>query len=219
MREVKRSRTWWVAGGLALAGSVGVASAALLANVPDLGAGARVESGVPPGRPGAGAPGPGGKTPHGGPRNADGAADAGDGSIPAARTLTPFDTGHSALKNLDPALLKAVQAAAQDAKRDGVDLFVTSGWRSKEYQQRLLDRGVIKYGSLERARKFVKTPETSEHARGRAIDIGPANADDWLIREGAAYGLCQVYANEMWHFELLTTPVGRCPELKRDASG
>lgn len=230
MRETKRSRTWWAAGGLALAGAVGVASAAVLAKGPEEGAGAR--SGAVAGRSGesstaAGPQAPAGpghaESPQGGaaPRgtNADGAADAGDGSIPAARTLTPFDTGHSALKNLDPALLKAVQAAAKDAEQAGVRFFVTAGWRSKAYQRQLLDRAIDKYGSLERARQFVQTPEKSEHTRGRAVDVGPTDADDWLIRKGAAYGLCQVYANEMWHFELKTEPGGTCPAPKADASG
>ncbi|MFD3516490.1 M15 family metallopeptidase [Streptomyces sp. NPDC058657] len=212
MREAKRSRTWWAAGGLAMAGAVGVASAAVLADDPGRYPAARVTTAPE-------FPQPGKPSPQGGGKNADGAADAGDGAIPAARTLTPFDTGHSALRNLDPALLKAVQRAATDAKRAGIDLYVTAGWRSKDYQQELLDRAVDRYGSLERARQFVQTPEKSEHPRGRAVDIGPANADDWLIRKGAAYGLCQVYANERWHFELLTAPGGTCPALKRDASG
>jgi hypothetical protein len=234
MRETKRSRTWWAAGGLALAAAVGVASAAVLAQEPERETGAR--GGAVAGRPGeptaAGVPEvpagrgrtaapQGGTAPRGGAggADADGAADVGDGSIPAARTLTPFDTGHSALKNLDPALLKAVRAAAKDAEQAGVHFFVTAGWRSKTYQRELLDGAIEKYGSLERARQFVQTPEKSEHTRGRAVDIGPTDADDWLIRKGAAYGLCQVYANELWHFELGTVPGGTCPALKADASG
>ncbi|MEU8891991.1 M15 family metallopeptidase [Streptomyces sp. NPDC048442] len=220
MREGKRARVWWMTGGLVLAGAVGVVGAGLTeALTGDTGTGTRLEASEASEVSAGGPARPNGEVPMGGGRNQDGAADAGDGAIPSARTLTPFDTGHSALRNLDPDLLKAVQAAAKDAKKDGVDFFVTSGWRSKEYQQRLLDEGVVKYGGLERARQFVKTPETSEHALGKAIDIGPTNADDWLIRKGAAYGLCQIYNNEMWHFELRTRPGGTCPALKADATG
>ncbi|WP_351222781.1 M15 family metallopeptidase [Streptomyces sp. NPDC002133] len=142
-----------------------------------------------------------------------------DGDLPDDREITPFDTWHPAVGHLDKRLLKAVQEAARDARDDGIEFVVTSGWRSKEQQQRLLDEGIEKYGSLEKAREFVNTPEKSTHVSGKAVDIGPTDADDWLIRNGSAYGLCQVYANEMWHFELLTGPRGTCPALLNNAAG
>jgi LAS superfamily LD-carboxypeptidase LdcB len=94
-----------------------------------------------------------------------------------------------------------------------------SGWRSKDLQQRLLDQAIRKYGSVAEARKFVNTPQRSSHVSGKAIDIGPTDAADWLIRKGARYGLCQTYGNEMWHFELSTTPGGTCPDPLTDAAG
>ncbi|WP_231904721.1 M15 family metallopeptidase [Saccharothrix espanaensis] len=142
-----------------------------------------------------------------------------DGSIPDNTSIALTETGHAALRKLDPALLAAVRAAAVDAGAAGIELRVTSGWRSKAYQQRLLDEAVARFGSVEEARRFVSTPETSEHVVGKAIDIGPTDAADWLTRHGADYGLCQTYANEMWHFELLTTPGGLCPLQRNDASG
>ncbi|MEU9607240.1 M15 family metallopeptidase [Streptomyces sp. NPDC048057] len=146
-------------------------------------------------------------------------ADGRSGAIGSGRQVTPFDTDHPAVTRLDPALLTALRAAATAAKEDGVDLFVTSGWRSKEYQRELLQRGIARHGSLEKARKFVSTPDKSAHVTGKAVDIGPTDADDWLIRKGAAFGLCQKYANEMWHFELLTEPGGTCPAPLPDAAG
>ncbi|MBV2152079.1 M15 family metallopeptidase [Kitasatospora sp. SUK 42] len=142
-----------------------------------------------------------------------------DGEIPDGVTLSPFDDRAAAVRNLDGPLLEAVRKAATDAKAQGIEMTVTSGWRNKEYQQRLLDRGVVKYGSLEQARRFVNTPEKSAHVSGKAIDLGPTSADYWLIQHGAKYGLCQVYANEIWHFELRTTPGGTCPALLPDAAG
>ena len=109
----------------------------------------------------------------------------------------------------------ALQQAARDA---GVELWVTSGWRSAAYQQELLDEAVARYGSLGEALRFVATPDTSAHVTGDAVDIGPAAADDWLDRNGAAYGLCRTYANEAWHFELATRPGGTCPPLRPDAA-
>ena len=142
----------------------------------------------------------------------------GDGSIPDNETISLSDNDHPAIANLDAELLAAVRKAAVDAQVRGIELRVTSGWRSKEYQLRLLDEAVAKYRSAEEARRWVHPPEKSKHVTGEAIDIGPTNAADWLIRNGADYGLCQAYANEMWHFELLTTPGGQCPQPANDPS-
>ncbi|WP_245777839.1 M15 family metallopeptidase [Lentzea xinjiangensis] len=142
-----------------------------------------------------------------------------NGSIPENESISVDDSAHAAIANLDPALLAAVRAAAADARTRGVELKVTSGWRSAEYQQRLLDEAIALYRSEEEARKLVHPPEKSKHVTGQAIDIGPTAAADWLVQHGADYGLCQAYANEMWHFELLTTPGGRCPQPLSDASG
>ncbi|MFE6871488.1 M15 family metallopeptidase [Kitasatospora sp. NPDC057692] len=142
-----------------------------------------------------------------------------DGEIPDGRTLSPFDTASPAVGNLDAPLREALQRAATDARAQRIEMTVTSGWRSRAYQQRLLDRAVSRYGGLERARQFVNTPDRSAHVTGKAVDVGPTDADYWLIQHGAAYGLCQVYANEVWHFELLTRPGGTCPAQLQDAAG
>jgi D-alanyl-D-alanine carboxypeptidase len=143
-----------------------------------------------------------------------------DGRIDDAAGIPLDDGEHPAIRNLDPALLAAVREAGQDAQRQrNVRFKVTSGWRSKAYQQELLDEAVGKYGSLAEARRFVNTPERSTHVTGKAVDIGPTDAADWLVQRGSRYGLCQAYANEMWHFELLTTPGGTCPRPRGDAAG
>ncbi|MFD7657339.1 M15 family metallopeptidase [Actinosynnema sp. NPDC059797] len=156
---------------------------------------------------------PGAAGAHGSPGRA-----AEDGSIAGDGRISPY-ADHVAIRRMDPGLLAAVREAAEDARAAGIEVGVTSGWRSAEYQQRLLDEAVARYGSVEEARRFVTTPEESAHVSGKAVDIGPTDAADWVGRHGAAYGLCQVYANEMWHFELLTTPGGRCPEQRGDAAG
>jgi D-alanyl-D-alanine carboxypeptidase len=142
-----------------------------------------------------------------------------DGFIADGEWLTPFDTSLPAINKLDPTLLAAVQRAASDAESAGIDLFITSGWRSVRYQQALLAEAIMTYGSEEEARKWVATPEKSAHVTGDAVDIGPADANNWLNRHGNRYGLCRTYANEDWHFELATKPGGVCPPLVLDASG
>jgi D-alanyl-D-alanine carboxypeptidase len=148
-----------------------------------------------------------------------GATDDVDGYLPEGRDITPADDQYSAIRNLERPLLKALRKADKDAKRVNISFQVTSGWRSRKHQQSLLDDAIHKYGTPEKAREFVNTPEQSAHVSGKAVDIGPTDADDWLIQHGADYGLCQVYANEMWHFELRTTPGGTCPAQLTDAAG
>ena len=104
--------------------------------------------------------------------------------------------------NLDPDLLAALRQATTDAAADGVQLHVKSGWRSAEYQDQLLREAVSRYGSAQEAARWVATAQTSRHVSGEAVDIGPTAATSWLSEHGRVYGLCQIYDNEPWHYEL-----------------
>jgi LAS superfamily LD-carboxypeptidase LdcB len=118
---------------------------------------------------------------------------------------------------LDPTLLAALRAAATNASDDGVELFVDSGWRSAAYQEQLLRAAVSKYGSEQEAAHWVATPSTSAHVSGRAVDIGPVAAAAWLSQHGARFGLCQIYGNEPWHYELRPEAVhDGCPRTFAD---
>jgi D-alanyl-D-alanine carboxypeptidase len=140
-----------------------------------------------------------------------GPAGADDGVLPDHTSA--FDTSLPGIAKLDPALRTAVQQAEQAMKEDGIRMQVTTGWRSKKYQQELLDKAIRKYGSRKKALEYVAEPDQSHHVTGHAVDIGPTDADDWLIRQGNRFGLCQTLSNEMWHFELVTTPGGTCPPM------
>jgi D-alanyl-D-alanine carboxypeptidase len=141
-----------------------------------------------------------------------------DGVIKDAGSISPFADDLPAIANLDPDLRSAMQDAARDAIDDGVDFVITSGWRSAAYQQQLLDEAVQEYGSAEAAGEFVLPPDRSRHVTGEAVDVGYTDANSWLSQHGDTYGLCQIYANEMWHFELATTPGGECPAQLSDAT-
>jgi zinc D-Ala-D-Ala carboxypeptidase len=133
-----------------------------------------------------------------------------DGALPDGATV--FDEGFPAVANLDPALLGALRQAATDAAGDGVEFFVNSGWRSPEYQEQLLQEAVSEYGSEEEAARWVATAETSPHVSGDAVDVAPSDATAWLSANGAEYGLCQIYGNEPWHYELRPGAVDHgCP--------
>ena len=133
-----------------------------------------------------------------------------DGVVPAG--VTVFDDRFPGVARLDPELLRALREAATDAADDGIELSVTSGWRTPAYQDQLLREAISEYGSESEAARWVATADTSPHVSGDAIDIGPYGATTWLFAHGAAYGLCQIYGNEPWHYELRPQAIDRgCP--------
>ena len=130
-----------------------------------------------------------------------------------------FDERLPSVANLDADLLSALRAAATDAAAEGVAFHLTSGWRSEAEQAQLFDEAVAEHGSAEEASRWVAPPTTSSHVSGDAVDIGHEAARDWLARHGAAFGLCRVYDNEPWHFELRPdAPDEGCPGTYADAS-
>ena len=138
-----------------------------------------------------------------------------DGAVPSGTTV--FDDGIPGVVNLDSDLIGALRQAATDAGADGVGFFVDSGWRSPEYQERLLQEAVSKYGSEAEAARWVATPKASAHVSGDAVDIGPDDATEWLSEHGAGYGLCQIYDNEPWHYELRPEAIEHgCPPTYAD---
>ncbi|WP_395242722.1 M15 family metallopeptidase [Agromyces sp. MMS24-K17] len=138
-----------------------------------------------------------------------------DGVLPEG--VTVFDDAYPGVANLDPALLEALRSAATDASAEGIEFLVNSGWRSAAYQDDLLRDAVAEYGSAAEAARWVATAETSPHVQGDAVDLGPFDATYWLSQFGAAYGLCQVYANESWHYELRPDAVAAgCPAAYPD---
>jgi D-alanyl-D-alanine carboxypeptidase len=144
-----------------------------------------------------------------------GALDEADGAVPDGTTV--FDDEIPGVANLDPALLGALRQAAAHAADDGVEFFVDSGWRSPEYQEQLLHEAVSEYGSETEAARWVATPNTSAHVSGDAVDIGPFDATAWLSEYGAEYGLCQIYSNEPWHYELRPEAIDHgCPPMYAD---
>jgi D-alanyl-D-alanine carboxypeptidase len=138
-----------------------------------------------------------------------------DGAVPDGTTV--FDDEIPGVAKLDSALLGALRQAATNAADDGVEFVVDSGWRSPAYQEQLLHDAVLKYGSEAEAARWVATPSTSAHVSGDAVDIGPSGAAAWVSAHGAAYGLCQVYGNEPWHYELRPEAIDHgCPAVYPD---
>jgi hypothetical protein len=73
------------------------------------------------------------------------------------------------------------------------------------------------YGSVGEATRWVAPADKSSHVSGDAVDIGPSMAAAWLSQHGATYGLCQIYGNEPWHYELRPEAIDHgCPAMYED---
>ena len=111
-------------------------------------------------------------------------------------------------------------AAQSKARKEGINLVITSGFRTADRQEYLFKRAIAKYGSAQEASKWVLPPNKSHHPDGIALDVNyPGNQVEtkWLEKNGFKYGLCRVYKNEWWHFEPLVAPGETCPPLVPNA--
>lgn len=129
----------------------------------------------------------------------------------AARSTAPTTT--SAPTGLDPGLVDAFERARAEAADAGHQLAITSGFRTAEEQAAMFDAEVVERGSLAEAQRWVFPPDKSMHVQGLAIDVGDGPAADWLVDEGARFGLCRTLAWEWWHFEWRKRweATGACP--------
>jgi zinc D-Ala-D-Ala carboxypeptidase len=134
--------------------------------------------------------------------------------------LTESATADGFVDEIHPLLLARFNVAQSFARADGVNLSITSGFRSLSRQKFLFDREVAIRGSETEAAKWVLPPQFSHHPQGLAIDVnypsGPSAAL-WLEKNGSRFGLCRVYANEWWHFEGVIAPGQRCPAMAPNA--
>jgi D-alanyl-D-alanine carboxypeptidase len=73
------------------------------------------------------------------------------------------------------------------------------------------------FGDWITAATTLRVQDRTAHVSGDAIDIGPFVAAAWLSEHGAHYGLCQIYRNESWHYELRPEATSRgCPRMYAD---
>jgi D-alanyl-D-alanine dipeptidase len=128
--------------------------------------------------------------------------------------LTESTTADGSVVEIHPLLLNRFTTAQSFARADGIELTLTSGYRSLERQLMLFEREVEIRGSELEASKWVLPPQFSHHPKGLAIDVnypGDKVGAYWLETNGSRFGLCRVYANEWWHFEGIIAPGERCP--------
>lgn len=112
----------------------------------------------------------------------------------------------------------AWDAATGEAAAAGVELRVTSGYRTSAQQQELWDSALTDAGSEAGARRTALPPTESAHVGGTAVDVDRPSAT-WLEAHGWRYGLCFPYANEWWHVELTGEPGEACPPQQATPAG
>lgn len=120
---------------------------------------------------------------------------------------------------LTPIAEKALSNMAKVALSDGVNLLVSSAYRSYQYQKNLFDRYVKQYGEHE-AERFSARPNASQHRLGTVVDFGSIDDDyaktkagKWLASHAQDYGWSLSYPKgyenitgykwECWHYRYL----------------
>lgn len=107
--------------------------------------------------------------------------------------------GHSSAAEVK-GLNKDFEAALNQMIKDsGGRIKITSGYRDIKRQTELWNAALKKYGSAEKARKWVAPPGKSNHNHGLAADI--SGDKKWAHANAAKYGLVFPLSNEDWHIE------------------
>lgn len=137
-------------------------------------------------------------------------------------------------KKVDSRICPELQQMFNDARAEGLALFVREGYRTTEEQQKIMDEKINEYEkqgysakeAKKRAERYVAIPDTSEHQLGLSVDI---NADtdkcssekvyQWLDENAYKYGFVKRYpedkmditgiSNEPWHYRYVGTTVAK----------
>jgi hypothetical protein len=96
-------------------------------------------------------------------------------------------------KPMRPDVALAFDRMEAAARREaGLQLLITSGYRSDEEQARLW--------AANPDPKWVAPPGTSLHRYGTELDLGPPSAYGWLAANSERFGFIRRYSWEPWHF-------------------
>ncbi len=101
-------------------------------------------------------------------------------------------------KPMRPDVARAFDRMAAAARRDGVDLVVSSGFRSDAEQAILFARHPDP--------KWVAPPGESLHRNATELDLGPPGAYAWLAAHAGRFHFVQRYAWEPWHYGYTLNP-------------
>ncbi len=97
-----------------------------------------------------------------------------------------------------PDVALAFDRMSAAAHRDGVDLIITSGFRSDAEQAVLFARRPDP--------RWVAPPGESLHRNATELDLGPPAAYPWLAAHAGRFHFVQRYGNEPWHYGYVLNP-------------
>ena len=125
---------------------------------------------------------------------------------PAGTGPPPFATGggydgplaYRQGEPMRPDVALAFDRLARAARADGVDLIVSSGFRSDAEQAVLFARNPDP--------KWVAPPGTSLHRNATELDLGPKTAHGWLAENAPRFHFVLRYAWEPWHWGYTLNP-------------
>ena len=132
---------------------------------------------------------------------------------------------------IDEYVFKHFLMMQTEAKKEGFNIIIDSGYRSYEYQQDIWDNSVIEIG-LEETEKIVAPPGASEHQTGFAFDVGYIingkytdevnefqEETKWLFNNSYKYGFILRYKKdksditgykfEPWHYRFVGIPLAK----------
>jgi D-alanyl-D-alanine carboxypeptidase len=126
------------------------------------------------------------------------------------------------MQRLTPATAARWAAMAESAAGDGIRLLIVSGFRSVDYQARLIRKKINAGQAIEDILKVNAAPGFSEHHTGNAVDIATpgsrplteefesTQAFAWLTEHAEKYGFSMTYPRdnpygviyEPWHWSV-----------------
>ena len=124
---------------------------------------------------------------------------SGGGAAPAGGSTGPVGGASGNLvdrggKKIDSSIAANFDAMVAAAKKDGVDLKITSGHRTRAEQEKLYQAYLNGTGNL------AAKPGTSNHEKGQAIDFtNTKGAWAWLAKNAEKFGFKNL-KGEPWHY-------------------
>ncbi len=152
---------------------------------------------------------------------------------PLSRGYEPELTELTNGERVDSRILPYLQAMFDQARSEGIDLFVRSGYRSYDAQKEILETRIAAYeeegysheDAVREAGSWVMKPGTSEHQTGLCVDV---NSEDdsrmnqtysWLQEHCWEYGFVERYPqdkssitgvyHEPWHYRYVGEEAAR----------
>lgn len=128
-----------------------------------------------------------------------------DPNSPLAEIFTFLNNTSQTFHQMQPQFQKTiVQLGVSYKNTFNEKLIINSAFRSPAYQKILFDQAVAKYGSVDKARKWVAPPGRSMHNKGLAIDINYHGKQlDKAEQAGffPEFGVWRPMRHETWHAE------------------